>query len=176
MDIDKLMERSWYKSILNLTAMFNVELKMPVRQIQYRWALIKDHDGIKATYFVNQLKKFDDDIKSLQYMNLIDKNCVTSNSNLSNFLNRLVENELLESKNINGVIYYKITEKAQKYFFKKIIIDDINVMPINILQKIATGLINNELDLLTQGFKKFKDKEFIYKSKNYEKWKKLVED
>ena len=160
MNIDKIFDRPHYKSILFLTCFFYIEKNIPVRQLYYRWALMKNHDGINSTYFVNKMKKFQDDIERLYFFNFIEKNCISSKSNLSNFLKKLVENGLLKPFDDKGVIKYFPTEKSQKLILQKLIIDEVKKMSWNILSKFASGIVNNNIELISQAFQEYSEKRY----------------
>ena len=158
MNINKIFERPYYKSILFLTCFFYIEQNIPVRQLHYRWALMKDHDGINSTYFVNKMKKFQKYLDGLYFFKFIEKNCITSKSNLSNFLKKLVEFGMLKSINDDGIIKYIPTKKSQKIILQNLIIDEVKKMPWHILSKFATGFVNNNIKLISQAFQEYNEK------------------
>lgn len=126
MTIEELFETDHYRSIIVLTACF--DRGEGLRQLYYRWALIKDHDNIKLTYFIKKMNEFFTDkeglhtkfwgtttnkLEQLYRQNLIKKDCISSNSNLSNFLKKLVEDyQILKKNEIEGITRYKLTKKA----------------------------------------------------------------
>jgi hypothetical protein len=130
--VDELFDTDWYRSIIVLTDIFG---KIDgLRQLHYRWALIKNHDNMKHMLFVKGMEQFFDNEKiiyeKLGFSNKLERlysegvivrDCITSNSNLSNFLKRLSSPQynILKRFEKNGVPRYKLTEngryKAQRW-------------------------------------------------------------
>ena len=126
MTVEELFNTDWYRSIIFLTDIF--AKTDGLRQLHYRWALIKNHDNMKYTLFVKGMQQFFNKekilYKKLGYSNKLErlyaegiliKDCITSNSNLSNFLKRLSNPpyDLLEQFERDGVPRYKLTEHGK---------------------------------------------------------------
>jgi hypothetical protein len=100
MSIEEILNSAVYRSIIFLTDCF--DKGMGLRQINYRWALIPNHDNImEETYNSKKMDLFfkeniifkNSSSKLDRYFNerIIKKDCITSSSNLSNKLKRLTE-------------------------------------------------------------------------------------
>ncbi|VVB59685.1 Uncharacterised protein [uncultured archaeon] len=100
MTVEELFDADHYRSIIILTDTFAGEEGL--RQLHYRWALIPNHDNMKHTLFIRAMQNFfnleqeiyqrigyQNKLERLYAEKIIIKDCITSNSNLSNFLNRL---------------------------------------------------------------------------------------
>lgn len=123
MTVEELFNTDWYRSIIALTDIFaNTK---GLRQLHYRWALIKNHDNMKYMLFVKGMQQFFDKdkifYKKLGFPNKLERlyaegilvrDCITSSSNLSNFLKRLSNPpyDILKQFERDGVPRYKLTE------------------------------------------------------------------
>jgi len=127
MTVDELFETDHYRSIIILTEIFGKNHGL--RQMHYRWSLIKNHGDIKNPIFRRRMKGFydlDNEIyKKLGFSNkleglyaekIITRNCVTSNTNLSSFLKRLISDpyNILEKKVKDDVPYYFLTDYGRE--------------------------------------------------------------
>jgi len=147
MTIEEMLNQRHYSSILNLTWLFGGNKGL--RQLHYRWKLIENHDNIKQTYFVREMKKkFDkSDPEKICNSILYSKNCVTSRSNLTNFLLRLEERELLHrTPDSNGISRYHLTGKSELYLLKHNLIEMIDLIPIEHIKKVYFDLSNILID------------------------------
>lgn len=136
MTIDEIFDQPVYRSILYLTEKYG---ENGLRQLHYRWALIKDHDGIKESHNVKALTRiFNDPDKRdpLEFL-YITKGCITSRSNLSNYLKKLVDEpyEFLEKTTRNGIGEYHLTEKGKHIFAKYILLNLIKNVPAEFISK-----------------------------------------
>ena len=109
MNFSEIMEKPWLSSIINLTELY--DQGDGLRPIHYRWALIPKHDGIKSTNDIAAMKKFFEYKKEDPSMEIsklgITEGSITSKTNLSNFLKRLVND------------YHILTVKEGKYKITK---------------------------------------------------------
>lgn len=136
MTIDEIFDQPVYRSILYLTEKYG---ENGLRQLYYRWALIKDHDGIKVPYHVKALTRFfnaSDKRDPLEFL-YITKGCISSRSNLSNYLKRLVDKpyEFLEKTMRNGLGVYYLTEKGKHAFAKYLLLNLIKNAPAELLSE-----------------------------------------
>jgi hypothetical protein len=136
MSFEELFERPWYRSILYLTEKYG---ENGLRQLHYRWVLIKDNDGIKQSYLMNALTNFfnDPDKRDPLEFLYITKGCISSRSNLSNYLKRLVDKpyELLERTTRTGLGEYRLTEKGKHAFAKFVLLNLIKNAPAELLKE-----------------------------------------
>jgi len=137
MTIDEIFDQPVYRSILYLTEKYG---ENGLRQLYYRWMLVKDHDGIKEPYRVKALKKFfktPDKKDPLEFLYLT-KGCITSRSNLSNYLKRLVDKpyEFLEKTTKNGIGVYHLTEESKSYLLRHNLIEMVDLIPIEHIKKV----------------------------------------
>lgn len=123
---EDLMNTDYFRSIILLTMLYQGDKGL--RPEDYRYVLIKNHDGIKKTDIINKWKNNFKKTKNLRakFIFLIRIGSVTSSSNLSNKLDKLVNlYNVLESNKIDEIPYYKIKKdcwyKPWKLFLKKII-------------------------------------------------------
>jgi len=127
MTVEELYDTDHYRSIIILTDIFGKNNGL--RQLHYRWALIKNHDNMKHALFVSAMQDFfekDNNLfKKLGYSNKLDQlykekiltdDCITSNSNLSNFLNRLTRDPYIILKKIekDEVPRYLLTDYGKE--------------------------------------------------------------
>jgi len=123
MTLREMIEKEPYKSIIELTHAYG-----SVTRLAYRWALIKDHDNIQGTYFIEKMTKFfypsSDytlNLESLYKLGLVKKDIIQgkyANGNLGNFLKRLVNHGILKvESDPDNIIHYSLTEK---YFLLKV--------------------------------------------------------
>ncbi len=136
MTIDEIFDQPVYRSILYLTEKYG---ENGLRQLHYRWALIKDHDGIKESHHVKVLTKFfntPDKRDPLEFL-YITKGCISSRSNLSNYLKRLVDKpyEFLEKTMRNGLGVYYLTKKGKHAFAKYLLLNLIKNAPAEFISK-----------------------------------------
>jgi len=113
MTTHEIFESKQYRSIIFLT--LRCDKGDGLRQLHYRWALMKDHGGINQTSFVKEMKTFFPDKKEIyDVLGSIVKDCITSKTNLSNFLNRLISEpyQLLKKIEDENVNKYHVTEKG----------------------------------------------------------------
>ena len=143
MTVEEIFQSEWYRSIIFLTREY--DKGNGLRQLHYRWALIENHDGIKQTLFVKEMKDFfKNEDPVYNEMNWIVKNCITSNTNLSNFLKRLVDEpyQLLEKFKEDELTKYRITKKGLFAVKKWMVIDaivsyDLSEKTINELNRVV---------------------------------------
>jgi len=138
MTVEELYDTDHYRSIIILTDIFGKNNGL--RQLHYRWALIKNHDNMKHALFVRAMQDFfekDNNLfKKLGYSNKLDQlykekilinECITSNSNLSNFLKRLYHPpyNILNRFEEDGVPRYKLTkygkEQAKRWLILRLV-------------------------------------------------------
>ncbi len=136
MTIDEIFDQPVYRSILYLTEKYG---ENGLRQLYYRWALIKDHDGIKESNHAKTLTRFfnaPDKKDPLEFL-YITKGCISSRSNLSNYLKRLVDKpyEFLEKTMRNGLGVYYLTKKGKHTFAKYLLLNLIKNVPAEFLSK-----------------------------------------
>ena len=91
---EDILNSDQYRSIIYLTLKY--DKGHGLRQRHYRWVLIKNHDGIKYKVTIKKMQEFfknkqtflmpDYDVLSDLQKRNIKKGCITSNTNLSNFL------------------------------------------------------------------------------------------
>jgi len=125
---EDLMKKDHYRSIIFLTMIFGKEKGLTPED--YRYVLIKDHDGINKTDIVNKWKNKFKKNKNLRliFILLIRIGSVTSQTNLSNFLYKLVNTYKILKKDKEKeeqIPYYQIKKdcyyKPWKSYFKKVI-------------------------------------------------------
>jgi hypothetical protein len=164
MTVEELFNTDWYRSIIALTDIF--AKTDGLRQLHYRWALIKNHDNMKYALFVKGMQQFFDKekilYKKLGFSNKLERlyaegilvrDCITSNSNLSNFLKRLSNPPytILEHFERDGVPRYKLTEygknKAKRWQLIQLVkgLDDSIIEDVyqNILKFIEKKMYEN---------------------------------
>lgn len=162
MTVEELFTSDQYRSIIVLTDVYGN--KKGLRQLHYRWVLIKYHDNIKQLlqpFFIREMKhlfeKEKDTFRKIGYSNKLDqlykekslvKNCITSNSNLSNFLKRLSNPpyNILIRFDEDGLPKYKLTEYGKEQVKRwqlhrlvksldKSILDDVEKAIYNVIDK-----------------------------------------
>lgn len=111
MNIEDVLKKDHYKSIIRLTSKYQNRNK-GLRQLHYRYALIKNHDNIQSTALKTEMEKFfNGDLNKLFKNSTIVKNCITDRNNLTNFLTKLVDMDILDSYHYkNGVTKYYISK------------------------------------------------------------------
>ncbi len=142
-----MLNQKHYSSILNLTWLYYGNKGL--RQLYYRWELIENHDNIKQTYFVREMKKKFDESDPEKICNsiLYSKNCVSSRSNLNNFLQRLVDRGFLDRKrDSDDISRYHLTEKSEPYLLRHNLIEMIDLMPIKHIKKVYFEISDIILD------------------------------
>ncbi len=127
MTVNELFDTEHYRSIIILTDIFATERGL--RQLHYRWALIPNHDNMKHALFIRAMKNFFNQYSNLNekqgYPNKLErlyeekilaKDCITSNSNLSNFLKKLSNQpyNILECIKEDEVPRYILTEYGKQ--------------------------------------------------------------
>ncbi len=162
MTVDELFETDHYRSIIILTDIFGKNHGL--RQMHYRWALIKNHGDIKNPIFRRRMKGFYDldneiykkqgfsnKLEELYAEKIITRNCVTSNTNLSSFLKRLISDpyNILEKKVKDDVPYYFLTdygrEQAKRWQIKRLI-DGLDASILDDVEKAIWRVLDNKLE------------------------------
>jgi len=144
---EDMLKQTHYSSILNLTRLFGNNKGL--QQLHYRWELIENHDNIKQTYFVKKMEKFFDnsDLNKIYNSILYKKNSVSSRSNLSNFLTRLVDEYLLQREpDSNGISRYHLTQRGELYLLKHNLMNMVDLTPIQHIKKVYLDISNILLD------------------------------
>ena len=123
--IEELFRTDHYRSIILLTKFFDTG--QGLRQLHYRWALIKDNDDIHPQDYRELNAVFRDNISLDQIHGsmgrkldryhderLIIKNSVVSNNTLFNFLKKLVDDYgiLKTIEDDKGVLRYRLTQRG----------------------------------------------------------------
>lgn len=138
---ETIINSDHYKSIILLTWQF--DKGNGLRQMHYRWCLIKNHDNIVQTYFVKEMENFFKENKSPIAFYGIECDCITSKSNLSNFLNKLVEDYKLLEKNENGYVpTYSLSSFGKRRLEKHYLTTLINICPPDAIKKITDYTIS----------------------------------
>lgn len=162
MTVDELLKTEHYRSIITLTDIFGKTKGL--RQAHYRWALIENHGNIKSPLVYRQMKYFfnikNEIYKRMGYSNNLERqyaektifrNCITSNSNLSNFLKRLTLEpyNILEKKIKDDTPYYFLTdfgrEQAKRFMLKQLI-DGLDVNMIDYVEKSIYNVIDDKIN------------------------------
>lgn len=138
MHIEKVFGNKKYRSIICLTNLY--EGNEGLRQLHYRWALIKNHDNIESWFLIREVNKcFKNTLDLLLKKGfLITKDCFTSNNNLSNYLERLSDKDgynILEKNSDNKPPTYKLSENGKLQFTRWLLIDYINRMSLDFLEE-----------------------------------------
>ena len=141
---ETIINSDHYKSIILLTWKF--DKGNGLRQMHYRWCLMKNHDNIVRTYFVKEMEKFfpdyAEDERPLAYYG-IEYDCITSRSNLSNFLNKLVKDYRILEKNEDGdVPTYSLSSFGKRRLEKHYLTTLINICPPDAIKKITDYTIS----------------------------------
>ena len=100
-------DKKKYLAIVFFTIQF-ANKKEWLREYHYRYALQKNHN-LSPPYQKAISTAFDNDLK-MEYANTYSpiEKCFTSRSNLVDHLNKLVDLNLLEKKNIDGKNHYRL--------------------------------------------------------------------
>jgi len=144
-------DKKKYLAIVFFTIQF-ANKKEWLREYHYRYALQKNHN-LSPPYQKAISTAFDNDLKK-EYANPYSpiEKCFTSRSNLVDHLNKLIDLNLLEKKNIDGKNHYRLgSDYAGELFFaydcawfsalpKKI--------PRGLLSKMKTDLLSKYKDEL----------------------------
>jgi hypothetical protein len=136
MGVAEMLKQPHYMSILNFTWLFGDN--QGLRQLHYRWELIKNHDGIKSTRFVEEMKEFfkEAEVKKFLLSHIFTKTYISSRSNLTNFLKKLVENDLLcKVAGPDRISIYFLTDKSEAYLLRHNLIELIKVAPLSYIEK-----------------------------------------
>jgi hypothetical protein len=155
MTVDEILNTDHYRSIIVLTDIFGNNISL--RQAHYRWALMNNHGNIKSPLIYRQIEGFFNKNSEIYrrsgYSNRLEieytdgniiRNCISSNSNLSNFLKRLSFEpyKILEKKKRGDTPYYILTnfgrEQAKRYMLKRYI----DGVPENWLKDIDKAIDN----------------------------------
>ena len=110
-------DKKKYQAIVFFTIQF-ANKKEWLREYHYRYALQKNHN-LSPPYQKAISTAFDNDLK-MEYANTYSpiEKCFTSRSNLVDHLNKLVDLNLLEKKNIDGKNHYRLgRDYAGELFF-----------------------------------------------------------
>ncbi len=136
MDLIKLLDRPHHKSITNLLIFFLHEKKISkgLKQIHFRYALMENHGLSNKT--VEEMKaSFGSNLQICYDKKFLIKNCINSNTKLSNYLKTLEDYELIEKKGSRPNAYYyptlkllTIHQKERVRSLMESIIDDINLL------------------------------------------------
>lgn len=147
MTVEEMLKQPHYLAILNFTLVFGN--KEGLRQSHYRWELIKNHDNIKQTYLVNEMKNFfkESENKNFFLSYIFTKTYISSRSNLSNFLKKLEKNNLLNKvKDSDKIGRYFLTDKSEAYLLRHNLIELFELLPLNYIKKIYYDLSEKFLD------------------------------
>ena len=162
MTVEELFETDHYKSIIILTDIFAGNEGL--RQLHYRWALIPNHDNIKDPLFVRMIEGFfnqqselyqrvykQNKLERLYTEKIIIKDCITSNSNLSNFLKRLSNPpyNILECINKDEVPRYILTEhgKQQAKQWQHIqLVKSLDITILDEIEKAIWSILNKKIE------------------------------
>jgi hypothetical protein len=159
--IEEIFETDHYRSIFFLTYYFGGEKGLMIRD--YRYMLIKDGDGIKSTDMKNRwitLWKGREFLKN-SFSQVIKPNSISSVTNLSNFLHKLVfDYEILEKYDEDQVVYYKIRKDCQNIPVKLQMIEIIKKCPNDYFTYLAydfmKSLADNEVTVDENDYRKIK--------------------
>lgn len=162
--VDDLFKKEHYRSIIVLTGTY--DKGDGLRAIHYRWRLIKNHDGIKQTYFKKMMKKDFHKFHNLYLAfppPLLSQSCITSKTNLAYFLNRLIKLDILKENQIEGIKRYSLAEKGKTLLIQEALIKIIKKMDLQgleeFIERITSDTILNKYWLATKGvWKNIKDK------------------
>ena len=132
MNIEEIFDNDSYRSIIALTMEFAD--KKGLRQLFYRWFLIKNHDNIKSTSLIKTYHLKDkfiiERIEQLKALGLLVENRITSNKSLNKFIGKLVNDyELLEPVSEKPFKSYTITSKVRPEIFRWFILYSIKELP-----------------------------------------------
>ena len=148
LNTEEILNRDHYRSILYLSLQWRHKkgVKNGFRQEHYRYVLIKNHDNIKNTPLAKEMESIFG--KSLDFGGYRDywvKECITSRSGLSNFLDYLVERKLLiPNKDNNNVTRYKITKKGRMSLYHFFIVKETRDMNELKLRKLVEQFFPEE--------------------------------
>ena len=164
MNIEKVFDCYKYKSIIFLT--YFHESIDGLRQQHYRWALMPNHNGIKSTILVNEIKKLFHDYYDKQdskgyKSGLIVKNCFRSKTNLSNHITRLADEKgynILRKYTEDKLTKYRLSENGRLQFVHYMLIDYIKRMPIDVAQKELSNFMIADFEAIKEIIEEIKPK------------------
>ncbi len=125
--IEKIISRDPTRSIIYITKYFQ-DKEDGLRQLHYRWSLIKNKDNIKDRTINKNMEKFFSNtpyykggLKELKEEDLVKTNFIGgkyASNNLSNMLTRLVDDYkiLKKKKDQKGIIRYSLDEEFEAKF------------------------------------------------------------
>ncbi len=145
--IEELFETDHYRSIFYLTYYFGREKGLTT--MDYRYMLIKDGDGIKSTDMKNRWINLWKGLSFLKYVfvNVIKRDSISSVTNLSNFLHKLVyDYEILEKYDEDQIVYYKIRKDCQNLPVKLHMIKIIKNCPNSYMSFLALDFFKSLTD------------------------------
>ena len=153
---DKVFDKVEYRSIVFLTLVFGE--KEGLRHQDYVYALVRKKNKIPTDIKAKWKKELNQNNVSA-FVSLIQLDCITTPSNLSEKLKKLVNDyKLLEKDTFYNIPYYKVKKDRKNLALKWFFIKVIEKCPDNYIEKLANKFFegyheivnnNNEfLDLL----------------------------
>lgn len=145
--IEELFETDHYRSIYYLTYYFGREKGLTT--MDYRYMLIKDGDGIKSTDMKNRWINLRKGLTFLDnvFIRTIKRDSISSVTNLSNFLHKLVfDYEILEKYDEDQIVYYKIRKDCINIPVKLQIIKIVKNCPNDYISYLAYDFMKSLAD------------------------------
>ena len=159
--ISELFLTDHYRSIILLTKFY--DKGKGLRQLHYRWALVKNHGNIYFDDYHEEIETIFGENKEmyrkmgfrnrLEYDyrdKVIIKDCISSNNNLFNFLQKLVDDYGLLEKTVGekDVLWYRLTQKgveeAYRWYLRKCV-DWFPPEYLGDVEKVLTQLFNEKM-------------------------------
>lgn len=121
-----MLNQPHYRSIIGLT-IIGKKIGIDIEKIHYRYALIKDHDGIKKpTILINEMKKFEEYYRKKNMIaDMIVEGCIKSSGSLDSFLRKLREANILK---LNRKLY-SISEEYYPQIIKWLVCSLVDSWP-----------------------------------------------
>jgi hypothetical protein len=151
--IEDLLKKDHYKSIIALTQIYqdrnnNIfwkknpfkpldHIPKGLRQVHYRYALVEQHDNMGGASKKAMDKFYNNTLEHLYKDGTIIRNCITNRNNLTNFLTKLVEYEILNKNIDEKPPTYSISKKYYTEVVKFMIrqsIDDRNADSVDFMR------------------------------------------
>ena len=176
--ISEILNRDHYRAILYLTLQFGriKKLENGFRQEHYRYALIKNHDGINPDTPLGREMEltFGKSLELGGYRHYWIRKCITTRQNLSNFLDYLVKRGLLtKRKDEHGINRYQLTDEGKLAVLRYFVIRELNKAKEKDIEIILMFLTEPDFSdpVLKELFPSLKER--IYST--FEQWKKETE-
>ena len=150
---DKVFDKVEYRSIVFLTLVFGE--KEGLRHQDYVYALVRKKNKIPTNIKAKWEKKLNQNNVSA-FASLIQLDCITIPSNLSEKLRKLVNDyELLEKDTVDNIPYYKVRKDRRNIALKWFVIKVIEKCPDKYIEKVTNKffedyheIVNNDNEFL----------------------------